>query len=89
MDNNKIIWFIALSISLGICLWGLWTINVKPIEPNVILEPCECVSECLQDYENFGTVNFFTVVKHKSFSFESRDCKTLSDEIVATCCQRK
>jgi hypothetical protein len=89
MEKNDIIFIVVFAISMAVIVIGMYFTTVKPIEPNVILEPCECVSECLQDYEKFGTVNYFTWVSHKSWSFESRDCKTLSDEIVATCCQRK
>jgi len=85
MENNTIIWFVVFLSGLGFCIWGISTINVKPFEPSVLLEPCECVSECLQDYEKFGTFNYFTYVSHKSWSFERRTCQSINATVKATC----
>lgn len=87
MNKNNIIYLAVLLVSLGICIAGLIAINVKPIAPLEKQNPCECVVECMRDFEEFGTFNYFTFVSHKSFSFESRACESVNTTIKATCCR--
>ena len=88
MEKFDLIYLIVLLIALGICIVGLINTNIKPIEPKekMPLIPCECVSECLQDFREYNTTNYFTIARHRSFNFETRDCAKLTDKIKTTCC---
>ena len=86
MNKQNLIYLAVLLLSLGVCVWGLISLDVKPILPLEKMTPCSCVSECLQDFQEYNTVNFFTMIRHKEFNYESRVCEALNQTIKNTCC---
>lgn len=88
MSENNAMYLTILIVSLAFCIWGIISINnVKPINPLEKITRCECVTECLRDYEKSGTVNFFTMKAHRSFNFESRSCESINQTVKNICCR--
>lgn len=48
--------------------------------------PVVCITECLQDFKNYGTANYFSMISHASFNVESRDAHSLSEKEQEICC---
>jgi len=87
MNKSDILYIGVLLISLGIVIFGLVSMDVKPINALGKKTPCECVVECMQDFQDFGTFNYFTWVSHKRWSIESRSCESVNNTIKAVCCR--
>ena len=63
--------------------------NFTMSKENVTLTPCICISECLQDYKDYGTVNYFSAISHPEVHAESRDCNSIEEEMKLNCCMER
>lgn len=75
MKNINLIFLSILILSLT--LINADTNNQKPVI---------CVNECIQDYNEYNTINFFTMISHKDYHLICINGNNLNKFITYNCC---